>query len=677
MQYTLIANSVTPDQVEERTIDGRRHLVAKDVTFIRPMRLAGGYVPREHVANSAPDWDRSPLTINHPKNLPDRPWYDPGHGGYYVSANKTPEVREQKVIGHAQAPSRNGDGSVAADLAVDVEKVESLADGQAVADEDVTAAEQLLEALQNGESFNVSSQYFPNPLPAGEYDGAHRDEVEAIANTDSIALLPTKDGVCSLEDGCGFQPEQATANADADTIRAPVANADSVDVEVGDRVTWASQGDRPAAGVVREVIEEGRFDTELGGDSVVTAPAALIRVFKPASGDWERSTTMVAHKPATVTVVDEWPDAGTDDPTGARSSGSDTDGMRANKTVGGITYTDTATGTLDESELPDEDFASHYVFDSDTKSASGFPLVDAAGRLRRGNVAAAFRFRDDAPDVQDLIEVLAAVNNEFDDPPIESDSLEDAMTGNASGLFGSVRSFLGWADNDGEPTANEPAESGVGCSHDELPDGESCPACDHVAANSPPTDSATEPGTSMERDTIIEQITANSNIKRESLEGMGDQCLQNTHEHVVANAGDDDDDDGDVDGGSAAGGDGGQTQSGGGQTLADMTVDDLAGALDDQGFVTEDELGEAVANAQQKTEKEERVERIIANSKEYAEDDKGDLMETPGGVLEDIESGLSSNASLPGATGSAERATANASGDDADEYTDGTIGGGA
>ncbi|PCR89312.1 hypothetical protein [Natrinema ejinorense] len=500
MHYTLIANSVDPDQVEERTINGDRHLVAKDVTFIRPMELAGGYVPEQSVANSAPDWDRSPLTINHPKNLPDRPWYDPDHDGFYVSANRDDEVRQRKVVGHAENPSRNGDGSVDADLAVNVDRVEAIADGEAVANEDAEAAEALLDALENGDPFDVSSQYFPQPLPPGTYDGAHRDQAEAIANADSIALLPTKSGVCSLEDGCGFKPQQATANADV--VRAPVANAD----------------------------------------------------------------------------VDDWSDAAADDP----ETGEDT--------VEGNTNLPDGVETRDGRE--------------------------AAKTIAHSNGGA------------DLTDGL-----DLDNPDDET----------KQSLGERLLTMLGW-DSDDEETSNEPAESGV--------DVGSTPA-----ANS--SDPADEPGSTMDnREQLINEITSNSAITAESLEDACDERVELIHEDVTANT------DPTGNGGSS------------GDTLADMSVDDLAGALADQGFVTEDGLEDVVANAQEQSEKEQRVERIVANSSEYDEDDKETLLETPEPVLEDIEAGVSSNATLPGASGAAGRATANAAGgDDLDDYSDGTIGG--
>jgi hypothetical protein len=98
-----------------------------------------------------------------------------------------------------------------------------------------------------------------------------------------------------------------------------------------------------------------------------------------------------------------------------------------------ITYDELARGELDESELPNDDYQSHYVFDAATKSDSAYPLVDADGNLRRGNVQAAWELYGHAEDEQFLLDVLAQTNKKFADAdgmsaPIDSDSLDDAMT---------------------------------------------------------------------------------------------------------------------------------------------------------------------------------------------------------------------------------------------------------
>lgn len=114
-----------------------------------------------------------------------------------------------------------------------------------------------------------------------------------------------------------------------------------------------------------------------------------------------------------------------------RAKGEDTvysdTAMFTDKTVmDTITYDGTMGGDLDESAIPSDGFEPHYVFDGDTKSESSYPLVDADGNLRRGNVDAAYNLRGHADDEDFLMDVLMEVNDEFDDPPIDFDDDTDS-----------------------------------------------------------------------------------------------------------------------------------------------------------------------------------------------------------------------------------------------------------
>jgi hypothetical protein len=566
----IVTNSVDTDQVVERTIDGDRHLVAKDVTFIRPQRLSNGYVPRKHVEASANAWDGEPLGVNHPRDS----------RGRAVSYNSP--IGEQTIVGHARTPTENPDGSVSADLAVNVERAEELG-GEAL---------DVVDALENGDPLEVSSQYFADELDAGVYDGQHREEVEGNLTPDGIALLPNKQGVCSLPD-CGFDPSGVTANADG--LRVP------------------TQADDP-------------HGEDLGDDGTAMHANAT-----------DYSSTDVSPED-----VDDWTDDEWD--------GSDT-----------IANLPNPSEDTDAGDLLDATHAVHPTGESN--------------RDAKGNWKLPFRTAPDAPvNTRALVAIDAALSGSRGGVEGIGDNVRTDVTEWVGEMLDAAPDELFGSTMEGEPSANTLVELGRqvaatlgltdGPGGDEPAESGADTGTDSPADDSDPAD---EPGTTMERDKLIDEITANSKIERDSLEGMGDQCLQNTHDHVVANA-DEDDDENTTDSGSGAGA--------GGQTLADMTVGDLASALDDQGFVTEDDLGEAVANAQQQSEKEQRVERIIANSAEYDAEDKETLLGTPDPVLEDIESGLSSNAALPGATGAAGQATANAQGgDDLDDYSDGTIGG--
>jgi hypothetical protein len=88
------------------------------------------------------------------------------------------------------------------------------------------------------------------------------------------------------------------------------------------------------------------------------------------------------------------------------------------KTVAGVTFTDTGDGELDESEIPSEDFESHYLYPGDTKSESSYPVVDGDGVLRKGNVEAAWSLgaRGDI-DADEHDRKLMALGDEFENPP--------------------------------------------------------------------------------------------------------------------------------------------------------------------------------------------------------------------------------------------------------------------
>jgi len=97
-----------------------------------------------------------------------------------------------------------------------------------------------------------------------------------------------------------------------------------------------------------------------------------------------------------------------------------------------ITYDGTMDGDLDESAIPNDKYEDHYVFDADTKSESSFPLVDADGNLRRENVIAAASYSEDAPDEGFLLDVLDEVNDAFEDPPLDQETVMTDATPPAS-----------------------------------------------------------------------------------------------------------------------------------------------------------------------------------------------------------------------------------------------------
>lgn len=95
-------------------------------------------------------------------------------------------------------------------------------------------------------------------------------------------------------------------------------------------------------------------------------------------------------------------------------------GIETRASKAGVTYSGTKGGKLDESEIPDDDFEQHYLFPADTKSESSYPVVDADGNLRRGNVEAAHSLgARGGVDASELERKLKELNQVFDSPPID------------------------------------------------------------------------------------------------------------------------------------------------------------------------------------------------------------------------------------------------------------------
>lgn len=473
MHTTL--NATETDIVEEHR-NGDRFLVAKDIRIIKPKHLNNGYVPERSIQQSVNQrnthggtgWDGVPATLRHPRNESDHPWHDPARPEREPVLSATANVEEELGMGELEN-QRFEDGDVFVDLAVNADRAAEIGDG----------AMAVVEALEDGDPLDVSTQYLGAELPPGRYDGQQYHEAEAILSPDSLALLPNTEGECSTVEGCGVNPVQSSM--------AVAANNSEVR------------------------LSTGHSDSVEGDDGVAAGPAQAI--LQVATNAIDRIASLGASSP----------------------------------------------------EMPDgywEDLA----------------VVDGVD------------------------------------------------------VDGVVQEFTG-GDGDAEnSTSDEPADTGTG---------------QQITANS-----------NMDREELMMAIMENSDIKQESLEGMGDSCLQTTHDSVVGDVTNDEDD---------------STES---------AADDEADVEDTEEMETEsetnnsgekemiprdeveslisEEVEQQVTANKEKRQKEQRVERIVANSAEYGQDDADELMETPDGVLDRIEKGLGAGTELPPA-GSP---TVNTGGDD-------------
>jgi len=111
------------------------------------------------------------------------------------------------------------------------------------------------------------------------------------------------------------------------------------------------------------------------------------------------------------------------------------------RTVAGVTFTGLMGGDLNESEIPNDDYEAHYLYPRDTKSDSSYPVVDADGNLRRGNVDAAYQLgARGGVDADEHDQKLMRLNEVFAEAadysaPIETDT---TMTDNHDGAALSV-----------------------------------------------------------------------------------------------------------------------------------------------------------------------------------------------------------------------------------------------
>jgi len=98
------------------------------------------------------------------------------------------------------------------------------------------------------------------------------------------------------------------------------------------------------------------------------------------------------------------------------------------KGVGPVEFDDVGEGELDESEIPTDDYEGHYINAGENKSDSSFPVVDADGTLRRGNVEAAWDLRGqgDLGMPRDAAErVMRSLGREFGDPGSEANPIPE------------------------------------------------------------------------------------------------------------------------------------------------------------------------------------------------------------------------------------------------------------
>jgi len=532
-QYQLIANSISEHSVREETVDGDRHLVVESVPFITNMELAGGYVPAAEVRDSTQGWAGVPDTVNHPRD----------ETGEVISAN-SPEALDKFGVGRAENPHYDGE-YVRADIRVNADRAASM--GGDAAD--------IVAAIDAGEPFDVSSQYVPKPLPAGEYDGEYRENVEGIARPDSIALLPHKTGQCSIEHGCGINPQPAGELAA--NVRVPMTrnaehgedmdSAAESQFDEGDLVRWSTSQGSPGTGRVARVVTEP-------GTTVSAEGADVTR---------EATDDEAAYK------LDNWNGSEFESGTVVKS-GSEMMGMWENAPDEAMSANAV---TVDGVPTPET-----HVFDNPgeaVEKAQEMGFDGASDEIIHTHEVDGETVFMPAPDHDTLVEQLREMGE------LDADDMSDntlvaigRQVVNALGL--SAASSV--SQNSEETTEAEPSVDGSGV---ETPADD--PRTTHQA---------------MDRSQLIEELVANTGLTRGSLAERCNDGLLAIHEDLVGNDSDSDTENGKI-----------MSDNDGKIGLEDLT-DDAKGALVEQAT-------ERIEASRAKEQKETLAQQIVANSAEY------------------------------------------------------------
>jgi hypothetical protein len=583
-QQTLypVANSVGPQQVRETD----SAYIIEDVPIVTNMELAGGYVPEQSIRNTAEAWDGATVTLNHPRDDRGRP----------VAANRQPGTH----LGETENARYDG-SHVRGDIRLSKERLRAQGN----------EAEQIKDALRNGDPIDVSSQYAAESLPPGEYDGEHRSNVERITRPDSVAILPQKNGVCSIESGCGINPQLA-ANADVsvpmtankyDDKDTDMDAAAEADFEPGDLVRW-STSDSPGTGRVADVVTEPGATVSAEGADVTREATAEEPAYKldnyvgPEAGFDEGVVVKSASE-----LIGEWDDA-------------PEEAMSANMAVPGDYRFDNPGEAVEKAQAMGFDGAGDEVIH--THEADGETIFMPA------------------PDHETLVERLREMGE------LDGDMSENAL----ASAFNTLRAAIMGADDGTAPEA---------------------PAVATATATATETANATSEGVdgdggdAVDREALIEDITTHSALTRNALDARCNDGLAAIHDDVMAAV--------NTSANGEASSDETQTPD------SDMTDDpiELDDLSDDAQDALVDEAVERIEANREDEQKADLVGEIIANSADYDSDDRETLLEAPIEVLRGLKpSGTA--AAVPGA-GATANARPDTGGDRADEYPDGTIGG--
>lgn len=186
--------------VKHKTLEGIDYLVVPAVMITEGVHAGNNgplFYSNNELAKVPAAWNSKPVTVYHPTV-----------NGSFVSASLTPEIVEKYKVGmimnarYIPAKKPRKKGGVTANEA-DVGKLHC--DVYLRTDRMMAIDARVVEGLESGTMMEVSTGLFSEHVPeTGTFNGKEYSYKVTNIHPDHLAILPDKEGACSIADGAGL-----------------------------------------------------------------------------------------------------------------------------------------------------------------------------------------------------------------------------------------------------------------------------------------------------------------------------------------------------------------------------------------------------------------------------------------------------------------------------------------
>ncbi|MDR2116772.1 MAG: DUF2213 domain-containing protein [Planctomycetaceae bacterium] len=170
--------------VRHEELDGREYLVVPMSMILEGVHVGSQgaiYYSKDELSKTPKMWNMKPILVYHPK-----------HGDTATDLR----IYKSQAIGMIMGTQWKNN-KLKAEAWIDKEKAKKI-------------DPEVLEHIERGEPMEVSTGLFADcVLDEGEWNGEHYDAVAQNIRADHLAVLPNKDGACSIDDGAGLLVNQA------------------------------------------------------------------------------------------------------------------------------------------------------------------------------------------------------------------------------------------------------------------------------------------------------------------------------------------------------------------------------------------------------------------------------------------------------------------------------------